>query len=132
MKNLLIIIAILGLGVGIGWLVSDYHARQNARPCVMAEKRIVAKYESLEEPLKEFKMYFELAEYGCPENRREYVERFELEKRKFFGARAVGAEIRVDMEKVGRVVEEAVKPAVDAMLDAFDKMKDTKISITVE
>jgi hypothetical protein len=78
-------------------------------------------------------MFRELAERGCAENRQSYADRYDAVMRELYMRGAVGsAEIRIDMDKVGQVVEAAVQPAVNAMADFLDKMKNTKVSVTVE
>jgi hypothetical protein len=139
MKNFILIIVVLALGGAIGWFISEYNTQQNARPCIILEKHIMTRHgfqgqgESSVQ-VDYFRMYAELVEHGCPENKPEFKERFEEEMKKqpLRGVLGAAAEIRIDMDRVGRAVEEAVQPAVDAMINVFDRVKDTRINITVE
>jgi hypothetical protein len=145
MKNFFMFICVLAIGAGIGWYWSEYQARQNARPCVMLEKQIMQTYGfgmrdqalpfEIIETVGYAKMFGELAEHGCPENKREYVGRHEALMKDLAMRGLVansGTEIKIDMDKVGQAVEAAVQPAVNAMADFFDRVKNTKVSITVE
>lgn len=133
MKNFIIGIFVLGIGVVIGWLANDY---QN-RPCILQERMIVRKYERVtdmqnSDPISRGlamgRMYAELAENGCAENTPGYREKAARE----FDAIKASMEIKVDMQKVADTVNEAARQAADAVGKAFDQIKNTKVSITVE
>lgn len=140
MKKLLGFILILGLGFGIGWFWNNYENR----PCVTLENKIRLNYKQEQErrlisnelmdKVSQARMYAELADSGCPENSRAYRDQSEqimgeLAQRGFV---SINSEIKVDMDKVSAAVEEAVKPAIEAMGQFFDKVKNTKVNITVE
>jgi hypothetical protein len=152
MKNFVLILIVLGLGGVIGWFASEYSTRQNSRPCVFEEQRILQEHDFTRDGgvsddvvrrADIIRMYAELAEKGCPERQTEYLQKYKegmeyLQARGLFmvrGPREISAEVRVDVEKVGQAVEAAaaaVQPAVDAMVGAFERIKDTRVSITVE
>ena len=144
MKKFVIVVLLLGIGAASGWLVGRYQTR----PCILKEERIRQEHAAaaierehtlvpagLREKIQNAKMYAELAEYGCPQNKYRYKKRHGelMDQLRIEGLIASGgAEIRIDMEKVGQAVEAAVAPAVDAMMELFDRVRDTKISITVQ
>ena len=149
MKNFFIIVGLLGLGIGIGWFISDYQVRQ-ARPCVAEEARIRKEFADITssaraelgaeqadwiEKMSNVRMYADLAEQGCPEHQQNYRERHDALRRELnrgsFVART-GAEIRIDMDRVADTVNEVTREAVNVIGDVVDRIRDTRISITVE
>jgi hypothetical protein len=138
MKNFFIFIAVLGIGVGIGWLVSSH----DSRPCVAQERQIMKNYDLSKQPhnpndlvqrLIVATMYSELAEKGCPENQADWREKAD---RELSAIRSVASmEVNVDMKGVAEAanaVNAATTAASEALGKFLDRVKDTKINITVE
>jgi hypothetical protein len=80
------------------------------------------------------RMYANLADNGCPEHRKEYRQRAEVivKSLSIQGPVGINSEIKIDMNKVSEAVNAATEKAVEAVGSFLDKMKDTKVSITVE
>jgi hypothetical protein len=157
MKNFFIVVFVLVVGVGIGWLWNRYENRS----CVLAENEIMQKYDfsiknavDLDKHLTTFRMYRELAEKGCPEHSDGYrkkasgemalAEKIITERTLDGGGIYVGKDgtvvgtvnggvvLRADMNKVAETVNQAVEAAAGIFGDMVDKMKDTKVNITIE
>jgi hypothetical protein len=141
MKQFLIFCAILCVGAAIGWLVNNHYNR----PCLLMEKQIMAGYgfsadarvdsSDIVQKLQVARMYADLADSGCPEHREEYRRRAEVIVKSLSLQTApigVNSEIKIDMNKVSEAVNAATEKAVEAVGGFLDKMKDTKVSITVE
>jgi hypothetical protein len=140
MKKFFIFILILAIGVGIGYVWTRYANR----PCVLQERKIMDYYgftgES-EQKAMDFvqrlqlaKMYVELANNGCPEHAKDYEKKAEVavETLSIGGMVGINSEIKIDMNKVANVVNAATEKAVEAVGTFLDKVKDKKVSITVE
>jgi hypothetical protein len=150
MKNFLIIVGVLMLGMGIGWLINEHRTQQN-RPCVEEEARIRQEFtghadavrvefpgSEMAQKIVRARMYYELSELGCPENQQEYAGKsisINREINRELGGSPiarVGTEIRVDMQQVADTVTEVTREAVAIIGDVVDRLRDTRISITVE
>ncbi|MDR1027693.1 MAG: hypothetical protein LBL46_04735 [Rickettsiales bacterium] len=143
MKKLLIAILVLAVGAGIG--IGIY--RWQNRPCKIYERQVREYYgfttKEAEDNAIDFmlrmqlvKMYIELSNKGCPENRDYYSKQATLSFNFFDddeeSAPAVNVGLNVDMKKVGAAVNTAVDAAATAVGNALEKMKGTSINIKVE
>ena len=142
MKKILIFVVILAIGFGIGWLVNNYYNR----PCMIAERQIrqnysfskeMAESDDIIQRIQLARMYAELATNGCPEKQDEYTSRYNAEVASINAQGHLfivntGMEIKADMQKVADAVNEVTREAADAIGNFVDRMKNTKIKITVE
>ena len=142
MKKFWIVLLILAVGAGIGYGIFWW---QN-RPCKIYERRVRDYYgfttKEAEDNAIDFmlrmqlvKMYIELSNNGCPENRDFYSEKAKLSFNFFDDdeePKAVDMNIKVDMKKVGDAVNTAVDAAAGAINSALEKMKGKSIQIKVE
>ncbi|MDR2770163.1 MAG: hypothetical protein LBB08_01800 [Rickettsiales bacterium] len=141
MKNFLAAVLIFALGGGAMWL---WLSHEN-RPCIAEEKRIRREYAVYNSgsdgdeylvKLVNAKMFANLAETGCPENKSANAaasERELNEAKKMMADRALlGAAITVDSQKVADAVGSAIEQASVAVGGLIEKMRGAKISIDVK
>jgi len=141
--NSFLLAAVMVLAAAVGWLVWD---RRENRPCLGREKRIMLDYNFPDgdssigiaaRRLYLAKMYAELAKDGCPEHSAEYAQKSEREVQQFKNIVAqetagIGAEFKIDMQKFQDAVNEVADSARQTIESFIDKVKDTKINITIE
>ena len=141
--NTLLLAAVLALSAAVGWLLWDRHEN---RPCLAREKRIMRDYDfpdgeygvgAAARRLYIAKMYAELAREGCPEHSAEFAEKSEREVQQFKNIVAqetagISAEFKIDMQKFQAAVNEVADAARETFEGLIDKVKDTKINITIE
>ena len=142
MKNFLIIMAVLGAGVGIGYFIST----RDTNPCIAEEKNIRQRYEEYAERngtnetirgLVIAKMYEDLAANGCEHHRNDYANRAVTEMMRVNAAltaeqNAISGAIVIDMNEVANTVNEVTREMADAIGGFIDRVKNTRINVTVE
>ena len=152
MKNApFIIIVTLIVGISIGYVISN--RRSEPRLCEIEEQTIRTQYadyaarQGANQAIRTLitaKMYEDLAAYGCPENREDYLAAAEYNMRRThemlsLAVQPAANEIVIDMQQISetmnevtREVQEVVREMADAIGEFMHRMRNTRINIVVE
>ena len=143
MKNTLIILAVLATGIGTGYLIST---NKTTTSCTAEERQIRQAYADytrqhghteILQALITARMYEELAENGCANNREDYATRAADYMARVNAAisaeHAANVEmVVIDMQEIANTVNEITRDMADAIGTFIDRMRNTRINVTVE